>query len=343
MNNILSEERFVQPKERKANPMNSNEMEVPVVGSSNAAMVPHPTSGAFSVATAVNGQSMALAQQAAAEALGMILAAQQVPRNERVCLQKIENACGRKKLAENSQYALARGGTDISGPTIHLLKAIASYWGNIKSGSVITEETQYMTKGKAIAWDLESNRVTEVPFSVKHVRYTREGTFPLKNPDDIRYLVNNYASRSERKALESVIPEDVVQQAVEWCNETLKADLANFDTTKLIEAFAPYGVTRNDIEVFAQRSLESLSGSPGHVVRLRKILTSLRDGVAKKEDFFKGGDEATAPKKDTEDAPKSDDGKKKAKVGKSVEDFLKENPPKEEGGGEGQSSVESLI
>lgn len=304
--------------------MNSTET-VPVIGTSNAVAPQNGMAGAFSVATVGNGQSMALAQQAAAEALGMILAAKQVPRDERICLTKIQNACGRLILAQNSQYALARGGTDISGPTIHLLKAIAGYWGNIKSGSVITEETPTMTKGKAVAWDLESNRIAEVPFSVKHVRYTTKGVKPLTNPDDIRYAVNNYASRSERKALEAVIPEDIVQQAVEWCNETLSADLKKFDAAKLLAAFEPYGVTKENIEAFAQRSIDALASSPGHVVRLRKILTSLKDGVAKKEDFFK--DEEPA-KEESGAKPTTDAEQKPAKPKKpTVESFLKEHPP----------------
>ena len=305
--------------------MNSSNNEVPIVSAPGNAEAPQNILTGLSVAGTTNGASLALANAKAAESIGMILAAKSSPRDERSCLQKIEIACGRASLAAISQYELARSGTSISGPSVHLLRAIAGYWGNIKSGSVITESSAYRTKGYAYAWDMESNRVAEVPFDVPHIRYTRSGSYPLKNPDDIRYLVNSYASRSERKAMETVIPEDVVLAAVDFCNETMKADLKKFSAEKMLEAFKEYEVSKEDIEKFIQRDISALAESPGNVVRLRKILNSLKDGIAKKTDFFKNDEPKAESKADA--ATGSDSGsQKKAKVGKSVEDFLADHP-----------------
>lgn len=292
--------------------------DVPVVAGTGNAAAPQNMASGLTVAGAASATSIAMANAAAAEALGMIMAAQAVPRDEVACLNKIQNACCRKSLAEVSEYQLARGGTDITGPTIHLLKAIAGYWRNIKSGVRFTKETATSTEGVAYAWDMEANHMEECPFCVKHVRYTRQGTFPLTNPDDIRFLVNATAARCERKALEAVIPIDVVSYARECCNATLKTDMKNFNPDSLLEAFAHFGVTKADIEAFSQRSMDALKNAPGVVARLRKILVSLRDGVATKEDFFKTENAETpksTPKGGKTPSEGDDKGKGKADAG----------------------------
>lgn len=254
----------------------------------------------ISVAGASNAAAMALSNGAAAEALGMIQVAKMFPRNEKECMTRIQNACARTKLAEKATYAYAKGGTSIEGASIALLRAIADAWGNIKSGYRILESTKVSTKCEAFAWNMESNRLVTVPFTVSHVRYTKKGSYPLTDDREIYELIANNGSRRERKCLESVIPADVVEQALEWCEETNRATVGKFDSAKLLAAFEPYGVVKADIEEFIQRGIEALKDAPGLIVRLRKILTSLKDGVAKKEDFFK-----SEPKAEAKDAAKN--------------------------------------
>lgn len=298
-----------------------------VVGPTGNAAVPQMTN--LSVAGgATNATAMSMANAAAMEAIGMIQVAKMFPRDEKECMKKLELACGRVKLAEMSTYAYSKGGTSIEGASVHLLKAIAKIFGNIKSGYRIVESNKMETKCEAFAWDLESNYYESVPFKVRHIRHTRGGDYPLTDDREIYELIANNAARRERKCLEAVISDDVVEQALEWCGATLSADVENFDVKKMLKAFLEYNVTKEDIEAFIQRDIEALKSAPGVVVRLRKIMTAFKDGVAKKEDFFKDDAkhsvEATA--KEAKPAPKKP----------TMEDALKVKP-------DGEKSVDDVL
>lgn len=323
--------------------MNSN-TQVPVVaGPGNAPAVQNGITNGISLAGATsNGSNLALASAAAAEVLGQMQVAKAYPRDEVAAISRIVNSCQREELAEISSYAYSKGGTEVTGASIHLLKAIAAKWGNIKSGYVIVEANAICTKCEAYATDLETNYTARVPFVVRHIRHTKKGDYPLTDDREIYESIANNAARRERKCLEAVIPADVVQAALKECQKTLTAKCGEITEERIgqmVDGFGKFGISRTELEAFIQRPLASVA--PAQWVRLSNIYKSLRDGIAKKEDFFKGGEQPAS--NDNQNQKGEDKGAKKQKVGKSVEDFLKENPPKEEGGGEGQSSVESII
>jgi hypothetical protein len=53
---------------------------------------------------------------------------------------------------------------------------------------------------------------------------------------------------------------------------------------KLLEAFAGYGVTKEQIEKRIQRRIDSIQ--PAQVVALRKVYASLRDGMSAPTEWF---------------------------------------------------------
>lgn len=311
---------------------------VPVVAGNGAAPVVAQnglTNGITLAGATSNGSSLALASAAAAEVLGQMQVAKAFPRDEVAAICRIINSCQRPELAEISSYTYAKGGTEVTGASVHLLKAIAAKWGNLKSGYTIVESNAMQTKCEAYATDLETNFTERVPFVVRHIRHTRNGDYPLTDDREIYELVANQAARRERKCLEAVIPSDVVQSALNECNKTLTArcgEITDDRIKSLCDNYAQFGVTRAEIEAFVQRPLASVA--PAQWVRLKTIWKSLRDGVAKKEDFFKGevgGSEEAAPAAAGQHpdggaaAPKS----KKARVGRTVEDFLAAHPEPE--------------
>jgi hypothetical protein len=83
-----------------------------------------------------------------------------------------------------------------------------------------------------------------------------------------------------------VIPSDVIEDAMDQAETTLsaKADTSPEGMAKMVEAFAPFGVTREMIEARIQRNLESIS--PAQVVTLKRIWVSLRDGMSRAGQWF---------------------------------------------------------
>lgn len=64
-------------------------------------------------------------QRAISEVQGAIILAKKFPRNQIECLDRIMTACQRPTLAEQALYSYARGGTEITGPSIRLTETIA--------------------------------------------------------------------------------------------------------------------------------------------------------------------------------------------------------------------------
>ena len=334
--------------------MNTPNSNVPVVAGSSNAVAPQNngiTNGITLQGATANGANLALASASAAEVLGQMQVAKAYPRDEVMAISRILNSCQRPELAEMSSYTYSKGGTEVTGASVHLLKALAARWGNIKSGYTIVERNKLSTKCEAYATDLETNYTVRVPFVVEHIRHTKKGDYPLTDEREIYELTANMAARRERKCLEAIIPADVVQTALKECNKTLTTQCGEITAERInamCEGYQKFGVSRAELEAFIQRPLEGVA--PGQWVRLSTIFKSLRDGIAKKEDFFKGEPEGTA----TEAGGDAQNGKggaeaakpkAKAKVGKTVEDFLAEHPEtvSETKPADGEMSVEDVM
>lgn len=230
-----------------------------------------------------------------AEIQSMMVIAKNFPRDERRVLDLILNDCQRPSLAQKALYQYSRGGSDISGPSIHLAKAIAKRWGNMKSGIVELEQKNGESICEAYALDLESNYKESKIFSVPHIRSTKRGTYRLEDPRDIYELVANNGSRRERACILSVIPGDIVDEAVEQCTRTLmaNADVSPENIKKMCEMFfGEFGVTREQIEKRIQRRIDSIT--PAQMVNLRSIYNSLKDGMSNPGDWFETTEENKA-------------------------------------------------
>lgn len=236
--------------------------------------------GALSFNSDVEGQ------RAVAEVQAAMAIAKRFPRDTVAAIERIKNACARPRLAEQSMYSFSRGGSDITGPSIRLAEAVAQQWGNVQFGIVERESGSKESTVEAFCWDLETNvRVSKV-FTVPHVRHTKSGSRPLTDPRDIYENVANNGARRLRACILEVIPGDVIEEAVAFCQQTLetKCDVGPDAQKKLLGAFRELGVTREQIETRIQRKVESIL--PAQMVQLRKIFASIRDGMSAVSDWF---------------------------------------------------------
>lgn len=248
-----------------------------------------------------------------AEVQSMVIMARRFPRDEVRATDRIRNACQRESLAESAVYQYARGGTDVTGPSIRLAEALAQNWGNIQCGVRELEQRNGESTCEAYAWDLETNTRVAKVFHVAHIRHTKRGDTLLTDPRDIYEMVANNGSRRMRSCILSVIPGDIVEMAVSQCEQTLnsQADNSLGNIERLLKAFEALGVSRQQIEARIQRRADAITKA--QVVQLRKIYASVKDGMSHADDWFDALPDAAASGKDDDRQPS---GKKseKAKV-----------------------------
>lgn len=241
--------------------------------------------------------------------------AKKFPRNEEQAIQRIQRSCQRRSLAEVACYAYPRGGTTVTGPSIRLAECLAQNWSNMEFGVMELEQKNGESTVMAFAWDLETNTRETKVFQVKHERRVGRGdnfsVVQLTDPRDIYEMVANQGARRLRSCILGVIPGDVVDIAVEQCEKTLAS--GNVEplldrVRKMASAFEEYGV---NVIMLEKRLGHKLAATiEQELVNLRKIYTSLKDGMAKREDFFDLQADQSTPK-----APKFDDTKAEADAG----------------------------
>lgn len=230
-------------------------------------------------------------QRAIAEVQAAVMMAKRFPRDPVAAMDKIMNAFARPTLAAVSQYQYAKGGTDVSGPSIRAAEAIAQQWGNIEFGfrelsRGVGADGKAYSEVEAYAWDVESMTRKPLQFIVPHWRDTKRGGYALTEEREIYELVANMAQRRVRACLLSIIPGDVTEAAMRQSDVTLKttADTSPEAMAKMIEVFADFGVTKEQIEARIQRRIDAIQ--PAQVVSLKKIYVSLRDGMSTAAEWF---------------------------------------------------------
>ncbi len=231
------------------------------------------------------GMSPAVAREVAT-IQGQIMLAKMFPRDMAEVTRKVEAACSRKQLASHALYQYARGGTDISGPSIRLAEALINAYGNAKSGFEVIDSNADFSRVRAYAYDMETNTIQERTFDVEHVRQTKNSRTKLTDPRDIYETIANNASRRERACILALIPGDLVEFAVKTCRETLEknVNITPKRIEELVQSFSKYGVSKVMIEARIQRHVNAITAT--QFIDLMNIGTSLRDGIAKVDDFF---------------------------------------------------------
>lgn len=262
-------------------------------------------------------QAMATTRQAQEVQAAMIVA-KRFPRNEEQSMDRILNACTRQSLAESAIYSYPRGGQEITGPSIRLAECIAQSWGNIDFGYIELEQKNGESQVMAYAWDLETNTRQSKVFSVPHRRETSKGSYSLTDSRDIYELVANQASRRVRSCILAIVPGDVVDSAMKQCEATLKGAALNGKKslderiTDMVLSFQKYEVTEEMLCAYIGKNLDAFNEKD--VLKLRKVYTSLKDGIVGNDYFLqKLKDGVAAPAPEQEEAAPETKGKSKKK------------------------------
>jgi hypothetical protein len=213
--------------------------------------------------------------------------AKRFPRDINQAFSKIIDSCKRKSLAEKAIYGYPRGGSVVTGPSIRLAEVIAQNWGNMSFGIREISQSDGVSVVQAFAIDLENNVEEIKEFQVPHKRYTKSGSYDLKDPRDIYELVANQGARRLRACILAVIPGDITEAAEEQCRKTQKegnSEPIEDRVRKLVIAFNEMGIKVNHLEEKLGHKLESVTED--EIVSLRSIFRSLKDNIVRREDFF---------------------------------------------------------
>ena len=233
------------------------------------------------------GNAIVTSRQAQEVQAAMVVA-KRFPRDELLAIQRIKQSCKRPRLAEAALYSYPKGGTRVTGPSIRLAEMMAQNWGNLSFGVIELSQGNGESQVMSYAWDLETNTRQDKIFTVKHERHTRNGSYELTDPREIYELCANQGARRVRACILGVIPGDVVDEALEECERTLKGDNTiplKDRLTKILTVFDKYGVTKEMIEGNLGHNLQATSEQ--EFVELKKIHNSLKDGMGKREDYFR--------------------------------------------------------
>lgn len=220
------------------------------------------------------------------EVQAQVFMAKQFPRNIVDSVDRIINECARTELAEMAVYAYPKGGQKVTGPSIRLAETLARCWGNIDYGIKEIEQKDGESSVIAYCWDLETNVKNSKTFKVKHEINAKGQLKKLSDPRDIYELVANQGARRVRVCILATIPSDVVDKALEQCEETTKAtaDTSPEGIKKLLKAFESFEITKEQLEKRIGSRIDAIA--PAQVVTLRNIYASLKDGMSKPADWF---------------------------------------------------------
>lgn len=237
-------------------------------------------------ATSAAAQMMVSRQ--AQEVQAAMVVAKRFPRDEVLAMDRILKACQRTSLAAAAVYEYPRGGETVTGPSIRLAEALAQNWGNVDFGVIELEQRPGESQVMAYAWDLETNTRQSKVFTVPHIRQTKSGSYPLKDPRDIYEMVANQGARRMRACILGVIPGDVVDAAIAQCDKTLKESNKKpleERITNMCEKFQnDFQITVDALEKYIGRKAQAFSETD--VIRLGKVYRSLKDGVIGSDYFM---------------------------------------------------------
>lgn len=225
--------------------------------------------------------------RAVAEIQVAMTVAQARPRNDNAVWQRMRRACQRRTMADKALYAYKRGGQIVDGPTIKLIKELATCFGNMDYGYREIFREGNRSRVEAYAWDLETNVRVKREFWVQHSRDTKQGDAGVTSQRDRYEVVANHAQRRVRACVEQILPADLIVEAQAQVIDTIqKGDGRPLQdrARDMMAEFLEIGVTEAMIEGFLQHPIGAIV--PAEFPRLRTIYGSLQAGVSKREEWF---------------------------------------------------------
>jgi hypothetical protein len=210
-------------------------------------------------------------------------------RDELAAYNSVIETCKRPSFAERAMYRYERAGQTVEGASIRLAEAMARAYGNLDFGIREIERSGNKSIVEAYCWDYQTNVKRRTVFEVLHIRDTKKGQKPLTSERDIYELIANYGARRMRQCILSLIPPDIIEAAILEVKTTMRGQIKSNkidQSKKILAAFEAIGVTNDQLKKFL--NVDAIQyATDTQLLELKQIYTSIRDGVASAEEFFK--------------------------------------------------------
>jgi hypothetical protein len=238
--------------------------------------------------------------RAVAEVAAMVRIAQDNPRDLDRARRQMLASCDQYPMAERAFFSYRRGGSVISGPSVHLARELARCFGNITYGVSEIDRDDVLGRSEILAWawDVESNTREAITFVVPHQRDAGGERKPLAEIRDVYENNANQGARRLREALLDLLPPWFVEEAKGRATATLeRGDSAEpFDMRRAKAAtwFAEVaGVTRAQLEDKLGRAFADWT--PVDLAQLTVLRTSLQRREITRDEAFPpaGGERVT--------------------------------------------------
>lgn len=267
--------------------------------------------------TELNAKVQIEAQKVAAEILAQVMVAQTMPRDELLCMSRMEDKAKDPEFADLAVYCKPRfDGTFDEGPSTFLASAMANVWGNLTwKPSVLGRN--HATKQSDIqveVWDKQKNNKKEPSQVIDH---KWPGGKPVTDSSQLTLIENRALSMLQRNTLIDIIGRDLVQKVFEWCQATNDKEALRLEKQR--DKFF------NDIEKRLEVKREQILAIVGKkkvddltavdIRRIQSIYLAITRREVEADEIFKGAKNLPPVTKGEEPG---DEKKSKAKASKSA-------------------------
>lgn len=254
-----------------------------------------PSAGVVASEGETASSAVAAREKAAVEA--RFLVAINRPRSADTARLRILQSCERPRFAESAKYAKPVGGQKVIGPSIRFVEEALRQWGNIDIQTPVVFDDEDRRIVRVSVTDLETNtsfssdvtlaktverRSPKSGDEVLRTRVNSQGaTVSIIRADEDAFLNKQNAgiSKAIRNNGLRVLPSDVVEEAMERVDETLRdADAKDPTATRkrLVDAFFGLGVMPAQLAEYLGHALEAIT--PAELQFLRTVYTAMKDG-----------------------------------------------------------------
>lgn len=253
--------------------------------------------------TQTDPAAVAAAETAKARIQAAYIMAMHKPRNADQARDRILHACRRPGFAERVEYSKPVGGRAIRGPSIRFAEVALREWQNVLVETQTVYEDAYVRRVKVFVTDLETNATYSKEIQIqKTVERRNAGDREVlgrrtNTHGDTVYIVQATEDEIMNKEAAQVskiirneglrlIPQDIIDEALETARQTLRAkDAKDPDAAKkaLLDAFSQIGVRPVDIEKYLGHRTDAITQA--EIQDLRTIYRAIRDGEARWQDY----------------------------------------------------------
>lgn len=243
--------------------------------------------------------------RAAAEVYASLQMALERPRDEALCLQKIEALCNNADFAAGALYVMDwSNGPRVEGINVKAAREIARIWGNLNYGFIEHGRYANETQMEAYATDLETNVRECAKFTVKHERKANNVVQIITDPGMINQHCKAQAAKEVRNVVLHAIGYLVREKIIKWCKRTMHSEVRDVKAAfaTYVERFAAVGISKESLLRYANKKSEK-DLTVAEIVELRVLLETAKEDRTIIEKMFPERDKS---KKAPEPAQQAD-------------------------------------